>query len=117
MGKKNPLSINELRRMEPPEEVRIHHKRKYPPHLQIRGSWIWPSKILRSDSDWTRTKEDRGTYIMYRHSEEYNQMREFLMMGEIDKALEIFSRHHPETTNWGIRFVNCGPFKTTRVIL
>lgn len=121
----NLPKVADEKRIDPKEKTNNKHKKiKYPPHFQVR-CWgvntfhIIPSKLVRGEDKW-RFDEGRpfGQYHkVYGYSEEYKQFLEYGKSGNLDKALEIFGKHHPETLTWPVRFIHVAPLDTKREIL
>jgi hypothetical protein len=97
---------------------RSHHKKKFPPHWEIRSyGWIYPSKRLKGTTEWEFEKVKWGNICCYKHSKEYEKIKTFFEAGQLDDALAIYAKHHPETANWPVRFINLQPMKTSREII
>lgn len=119
--------VADQKRIDPPQPrgKGTRKKKQYPPHWQIRSFGIWPSKILRSHTPgeksdswhWELIPEGRYNIKCYGFSKDYENARNFLEAGMLDEALAIYAKHHPETANWPVRFVNGPPMKTTREVL
>ena len=110
--------VADAKRIDPsPKVPGKHHKKKYSPHWQVRSIGLWPSKSLKTSTKWHNTLCTDSTYVMYRRSEEYQQAQDFLRAGELDKALEIYTKYHPETAEWPVRFISVPAMVTTREVL
>jgi hypothetical protein len=104
----------DVKRIDPPNNTKKnHHKKKYPPHWQLREGWIWPSKILRTSDEW---RHERIGNVLYQ-SKDYLNSINFLNAGRLDEALAIYTKHHPETAEWPVRFIGIQPMKTKREVL
>jgi hypothetical protein len=107
-----------------PKTGNHRHKKHYPPHWEIRSSpgWGWgsiyPSKALKTSIEWHRDEGKMyGRVLCYGQSEEYKLARRLVAEGKLDEGLLIFTKHHPETANWPVRFINLPAMETTREIL
>lgn len=110
----------DIKRVDPIDKTkRSHHKKKFPPHWEIRvGGDITASKYIKTDCNWKYTIDETYNLIRcYRMSDEIKQSRVFLKEGNIDAALAIYAKHHPETSNWPVRFINIEPIETLREVL
>lgn len=123
----NTPKVADEKRIDPKTNKRNHKKTKYPPHFQIR-CWgvsgnktelsIWPSKMMRGENDWRRDEGlQLGNTLIYDWSDEYRLYMKYAQNGELDKALEILGKHHPETLTWPVRFIHIPPLDTKREIL
>lgn len=112
MGMPKPADI---KRIDPPNNTKKNHnKKKYPPHWQIRdGSWLWPSKRLKTSEDW---RHERIGSVWYQSKDHLNA-QDYLKVGRLDEALEIYAKYHPETKEWPVRFIHIQPMKTKREVL
>ena len=93
-----------------------HHKKAYPPHWEVRDNWIH-SKKLKSDTKWHNVITRQNGYVCYVQSDEYRNVHDFLSVGRLDDALAIYTKYHPETAEWPVRFINIQPMETKREIL
>jgi hypothetical protein len=123
--KHNIPKVSDLKRTDPqPKPGNRRHKKQYPAHWEIRSSpsWGWgsiyPSKLLKTSTEWHR---DEGKYygkvLCYGQSEEYKLARKLVAEGKLDEGLAIFTKHHPETSDWPVRFINLQPMETAREVL
>lgn len=94
-----------------------HKKKQYPPHWQIRSFGFYPSKALRSSTEWHYDIVLHNGYKCYTSSAAWTNVNGLLDSGQLDRALEIMSYHHPETANWPVRFINVQPMVTVREVL
>ena len=107
--------VADLKRIDPaPTTMNKHHKKKYPPHWQVRSFGLWQSKNLKGDNKWKYAPV--GKYI-YKHSEEYDQAQAFFRNNQLDECLAIYEKHHPETKDWPVRFINVPVMVTTREVI
>ena len=97
-----------------PSEKGQPKKKRFPPHWQFRSYGLSPSKNLHDKETWKYAPECR--YI-YKHSEEFANLKNLLKTKQLDAALEIYTKHHPETKNWPIRFINVPIMPTTREVI
>ena len=113
--------IRDLKKIDPLEKSTLGHKRHrkyYPPHWQIRTYGFWASVRLKSDESWHYTDGGMlGRIRLVKYSEEYNSIRKLMKDGLLDEALAILTKHHPETAEWPVRFINVPVMKTTREVL
>ena len=116
--------VSDLKKTEPaPKPGNRKHKKQFPPHWEIRSSpsWGWgsirPSKALKTSEDWHREPIQYGNLPCYKSTEEYKLARKLIAEGKLDEGLAIFAKHHPETANWPVRFLNLPPMETVREIL
>ena len=107
--------VADLKRIDVEIKVKKQKKNKkvYPPHWEIRKFGIIESKVLRTSKDW---KYDRIGY--YFHTcDEYKLAYTLFKEGDLDGMLEIYTKHHPETKNWPVRFINIPKMETIREVL
>ena len=115
--KSDKPKISDQKRTEPEDKThRSHHKKKYPPHWQVRPHGVCASKGLLFQ-DWHFTPITYRAMHCYTWSDEYKLTINLVENKKLDEALAIYAQHHPETTNWPVRFINIQPMETTREIL
>jgi len=105
----------DLKKVDPEVKVaKAKKKRKiYPLHWEVRGYGVTPSKYLKSDTSWHR--ERSGPY--YVSTTDYKEVHRLIDLGLLDEALEIYTKHHPETKDWPVRFIGIQPMKTIREVI
>ena len=113
----NELPIADQKRIEPVDKThKTHHKTKYPPHWEVRDFGIFPTKRLRESHDWEF--EPSKTYKnIYTYSSEMRKINEHLKEKKLDEALAIYSKYHPTTSDWPVRFINIQPMPTKREVI
>jgi len=109
----------DLKRLDPPDKTKkSHHKKQYPLHWEIRDFCILASKRFK-DEKWhnnTIPTKVNGVYFLD-WSDDYKNIRNFIDAHMLDEALAIYAKHHPETANWPVRFINIPPTKTSREVI
>ena len=108
-----------VKRLDP---VPTHHsglkrnKKIYPLHWQIRDRYISSYKSLKSDTSWRRMPHPTWDNC-WTQSEDAKKIQNSLSSGDLDTALDIYAKHHPETAEWPVRFIGVQPMETKREVL
>jgi len=112
----------DIKRVDPPAKSGNKHKKKeYPPHWQLRSFGLWPSKNLKGDTTWTHIKREvnyagRRVFISDR-SDDYQLICDYITNNHIDEAMDLYAKHHPETAEWPVRFINVPAIPTAREVI